>query len=98
MLKKYKVTETKFSSVYFNSTTKTVTNSKFDLGKSFQEILYRIDVWINESSGWIFESIKSQYINLSTFRPLIRNSYIKLLAGSKSPKKGLINIKDNDQK
>ena len=32
-----------YSSVYFNSMTKTVINSGFSLDKSFQEILYRID-------------------------------------------------------
>ena len=32
--------------VYFNSTTKTIINSKYMLNKSFQEILYRIDSWI----------------------------------------------------
>ena len=66
LLKKYKDTETEFSPLYFNSITKTVINHKFDLDKSFQDILYRIDSWINESSGWIFESVKSQYINIST--------------------------------
>ena len=35
--------EIHFSSVYFNSTTKTVINHNFGLDKSFQEILYRID-------------------------------------------------------
>ena len=39
------------SVVHFNSTTKTVINSEFNLGKSFQEILYRIDNWINEGSS-----------------------------------------------
>ena len=52
-------------------------NHKVDLDKSFQEILYRIDNWTNEGSGWIVESVKSQYINISTFRPLIGNSFIK---------------------
>ena len=47
-LKKYKENEIEFSLVYFNSTTKTVINSKFHLHKSFQEFLYRIDNWINE--------------------------------------------------
>ena len=43
-----------YAPVYFNSATKTVINSdKYDLDKSFQEILYRIDNWINEGSGWI---------------------------------------------
>ena len=73
-------------------------NSKFDLDKCFQEILYRIDNWINESSGWILESIESQYINISTFRPLLGTSYIKLPVELRNPKKGLINIKNNNQK
>ena len=42
-LKKCKENEIEFSLVYFNSTTKTVINSKFHLHKSFQEFLYRID-------------------------------------------------------
>ena len=40
-----------FAPVYFNFTTKTVINSKDDLDKSFQEILYRIDNCITEGSG-----------------------------------------------
>ena len=73
-------------------------NHKFDLDKSFQEILYRIDNWINKGSSWIIESINSQYINISTFRPLIGSSYIKLPVELRSPKKELINSKSNDQK
>ena len=43
-LKKHKPKkEIQFSSVYFNSTTKTVINHNFDLDKCFQEILYRIN-------------------------------------------------------
>ena len=98
LLKKYKGIEIEFSSVYFSSTAKTVINHKFDLDKSFQEILYRNDNWINEGSGWIVEKIHSQYINISTFRPLSGSSYIKLPAELKNPKMGLINIKSNDQK
>ena len=37
-----------FAPVYFNSTTKTVINSKYMFKKSFQEILYRIDNYINK--------------------------------------------------
>ena len=40
-----------YSPVYFNSTTKTVINSEFNLDQAFQEILYRIDNWINQGSG-----------------------------------------------
>ena len=57
---------TECSSVYFNSTTKTVINSdKYDLDKYFQEVLYRIDNWINKGSGSILESMDGEYINIS---------------------------------
>ena len=59
--------------MYFNSSTKTVISHKYKLNKSFQEILYRIDAWINRGSGWIIELIESQYINISTYRPLHLN-------------------------
>ena len=99
MLKKYKPNgEIEFRPVYFNSATKTVINHRFRLENSFQEILYMIDVWINNGSGWNVESIESQYINISTYRPLLGSSYIALTAELKSPKKRLINIKNNDQK
>ena len=78
LLKKYKGTKIQFSPVYFNSTTKIVINHRFDLDKSFQEISYRIDNWISERSGWIAESINSQYINISPYRPLIGSSSVKL--------------------
>ena len=93
ILKKYKSTEIEFAPVYFNWTTKKVINHKFGLDKSFQAILYRIDNWINERFGWIVELIESQYISISTCRPLPGSSYIKLPAELKSSKKGLINIK-----
>ena len=60
--------------------------------------MYRVDNWINEGSGWIVELIESQYINISTYRPLSGSSYIKLPVELKSTKKGLMNIKNNNQK
>ena len=56
-LQKYKV---EFSHVYFNSTTKTVINHKFDLKKAVREILYNTERWVNEGSGWIIKKIHSQ--------------------------------------
>ena len=98
MLKKYKPNgEIEFRPVYFNSTTKTMTNHKFSLQNTFQEILCRIGNWINEGSGWIVELIASQYINVSTYRPLSGSSYVKLPAELRSPKEALMNIKNNDQ-
>ena len=55
LLKKYKPNgEIEFAPVYFNSWKNTVINSRFNLEDSFQEVLYMIDAWINEGSGWIF--------------------------------------------
>ena len=51
-------------------------NHKFSLENNFQEILYRTDNWINEESGWLIELIESQYINISTYRPLSGWSYM----------------------
>ena len=77
--------EIEFAPVYLNSVIKTVINHRFRLENSFQEILYVTDVWIN--NGWNVESIKSQYINISTYRPFSGRSYMDLPVKLKSPKK-----------
>ena len=98
LLKKYKPNgDIEFARVYFNSEAKTVINHKFRLENSFQKYLYLIDVWINKGSGWIVESIESQYINISTNRPL-SGSYISLPEKLQNPRKALINIKNKDKK
>ena len=51
---------------------------KLKLENSFQEILYVVDNWINEGSGWIVESAESQYNNISIYSSLLGSSYIKL--------------------
>ena len=94
MLKKYKSNgEIDFTPVYFNSSTKTIINREYKLDKSFQEILHRTDAWIKRGSGSIIELIESQDINISTYRPLVRSSYIDLPIELKHPRKGLTNIK-----
>ena len=99
MLTKYKPNgEIEFTSVYFNSSTKTIINNRFKLEHAFQQILYRIDAWINKGSGWIIESIESPYINISTYRLLVGSSYIDLPIELKHPRKRLLNRKYNDQK
>ena len=86
-------------------------NLDFNLGKSFEEILYRVDNWINEGSGWIIDSINGQYVNISIidsingqyvniskYAPLFGSSFIELPSVLRNPKKGLINIKSKDNK
>ena len=87
-----------YSPVYFSSTTKTVINFKFDLDQSFQEIIYRIDNWISEGSGWIIEQIHNQYLNVSSYCPLIGSTYIELPNELKHSRKELINIQNDDNK
>ena len=56
LLKKYKPNgEIEFTPVYFNSLTKLVINHSYKLNIYVQEILYKIDAWINEGSSWIVE-------------------------------------------
>ena len=50
-------------------------------------MLYKIGNWIKESFGQILDSIKSQYMNISTYRSLIGSSYVKLPAELRSPEK-----------
>ena len=57
-----------------------------------------IDAWNNEESGWIVESIKSQYINISSYRPLLGSYYTNLPIELRNARKGLINIKNKDKK
>ena len=76
-----------YSPAYFNSITKTEINSEFSLDKSFQEILYRIDNWINEGSGWIIESINGEYVNIYMYTPLIGSSFVELPNEPKNQKK-----------
>ena len=98
MFKKYKSTEIEFSQVYFNSVTKLVMNHKFGLENAFREISFSIERWVNEGSGGIIENIHSQYINISTFKPLSGSLCIKFPAKLKNLKRRLINIKNDDKK
>ena len=55
LLSKYKEYRDIITTVCFNSTTKTVIDSKYHLDKSFDEVLNRLDNCIGEGSGWIIE-------------------------------------------
>ena len=82
-----------FALIYVNSTTKTVINIKYVLNKSFEEVLHRINSWINEGSGWIIEILKTEYVSISVYSPLSGSTYIKLARELKNLMRILINIK-----
>ena len=84
--------------VCFNSITKTVIIFKYMLDKYFREILYRINNWINEESGWIIESVDTEHANICIYSPISGSTCLKLPSKLKKSMKGLINIKNNDNK
>ena len=52
----------------------------------------------HEGSGWIIEGIHNQYLNVSSYSPLIGSTFIELSNELKHLKKGLINIQNDDNK
>ena len=87
-----------FAPVYFHSTTKTLNNSEYMPDKYFQEVVYITNNWINEWSDLMIESIETEYGNISIFGPLLGSSYIEVPHKLKNAMKGLINVKDKDNK
>ena len=78
--------------------TKTVVSDNYVLNECFNEIIYRPENWNSHGSGWIVEEIISQFLNLGSYFPLSGSTYSELPIELKHPMKGLINIKNNDNK
>ena len=61
--------------------------------------MYWIDNCINEGSGLVIELSKdAEYVNISVFSPLSKIVYTELPCRLRNSTKGLINIKNNDNK
>lgn len=56
------------------------------------------DEWLSECSGWEIDSIDKHYININIYQPLKGGTYIDLPFELKHPMKGLINVKNEDDK
>ena len=84
--------------VYLKSPAKTVINRGYHLNESIEEILNKLDIRINESSGWVIDKIKGLYINISSYESLLGSSYIPLPKVLNNSMKGLINLKNKDYK
>ena len=67
-----------YSTVHLNSLTKTVIGKKYFLDQCFNEIIFRLENWISHGSGWNVEEITSQYLNISSYKPLSGSTYFKL--------------------
>ena len=90
-----------YKTAFFNGKAKTITkvdDIEPELNMSRQEILNVIDKWVSEGSGWVIDRIDSHYINVTLYKPLNGSSYMELPTELRNPKKGLINIKNKDDK
>ena len=90
-----------YAEPYFSSRTMTITNIDQILEKivlAEEEILTRIGEWLSEGSGWVVVEVLHHYINVTTYIPLRGNSYIPLPKELRNSKKGLINLKNEDNK
>ena len=84
---------------YFNSKVQTIINHteiNEALQMSKQNVLNLISQWISEGSGWTIQSVDSHYLNIVKYKPLKGSSYIQLPYELRNSKKGLINIKNED--
>ena len=88
-----------YKTAFFNGKAKTITkvaDIEPELNMSRQEILNVIDKWVSEGSGWVIDRIDSHYLNVTLYKPLNGRSYIKLPAKLGNSRKGLINLKNED--
>ena len=88
-----------YKTAFFNGKAKTITKDddiEPKLNMSRQEILNVNDKWVSEGSGWVIDRIDSYYLNVTLYKPLNGSSYIKLPAKLGNSRKGLINLKNED--
>ena len=100
-MRKEKEDGTIYAEPYFSSRTMIITNIDQILEKillAAEEILTRIGEWLSEGSGWVVVEVLHHYINVTTYIPLRGNSYIPLPKELCNSKKGLINLKNTDNK
>ena len=91
--------ETEYKTAYFNSKPQTIINNveiPEALQSSKQQILNMIAQWVSEGSGWTIQSVDNHYLNIVQYQPMKDSSYIKLPQELRNGKKGLINMKNED--
>ena len=84
---------------YFNNKPQTIINNAEipeALQLSKQQILNMIAKWISEGSGWTIQSVDNHYLNIVQYQPMKGSSYIELPQELRHHRKGLINMKNED--
>ena len=62
----------------------------------YNTIISNIQKYLGKGSGWIFDSVINNNINVSKHNPLTSSSYMKLPKELHHPRKSLINIQNID--
>ena len=88
-----------YRKAYFNGKAKVVINKEdimYELNETNSSIMDLFNKWISESSGWVLDKLDDDFINVNQYNPLSGSSYIKLPPKLANSRKGLVNIKNND--
>ena len=88
-----------FSQPSFNCKIFTIYNKyeiKKALDKADEEINNGIAKWLSDGSGWIVDEIQHHYVSIVKYIPLRGRSYLPLQEELRHHKKGLINLKNDD--
>lgn len=92
---------TEYKSGYFGSKTVIISNKDMIFGKLDEinvSLEDRIAKWMGEGSGWTVNSITSHELKVSRYNTCKGGSYIELPKELRNSRKGLINIKNDDDK
>ena len=84
--------------MHFNSEVNAITNERYYLNDPIEKVKYLLDAWINEGSGSVIDKVEGIYINVTIYEPLSGSSYIPLPNVLNNSIKGLIHIKNKDDK
>ena len=76
----------------------TVINQRFNLNSAYEELKHRLDIWTSLGSGSIIDKIEDINIDIANYDPLAGSSYIPLPPELNHPMKGLIDLKNKDNK
>ena len=85
-----------FSSKRFTISNEYEINQKLEVAK--EVILEGIAKWLSEGSQWVVDEVLHHYFNITSYIPLRGNSYIPHPKELRNSKKGLINLKNEDNK
>ena len=68
------------------------------LDEVMEEINEKLSKYYTNGSGWVFHAILSHDLHVSKYDPLVGSSYLELPKQLRNSKKGLVNVKNEDDK